>query len=236
MTGFLLFTAFFLVSSLPLHAQEPGCDVEGYRRDRPCGGTNKPSKNQGNASSVNRTQLIQNAIGAMGAAMEQSARQQALREQRQAEEDARRLQQEQARQQQINQQMQSAAARAQNDPVLNPFASQPTGGATIAGGAPPSEPPAALNANDNYTGQSCRWLVVRDEETCGSRSCFYTEGQTVAIGPRAYRCEQGRWALLRDCNQSPLAHQRTACQTDIANIYGLPGSKETPAQKIYSHD
>jgi hypothetical protein len=223
---------------LPLHlrAQQTGTVPE--CRSANCslrGSQSAPS--QGSSNSANRNQQIQNAIGAFGAAMEQSARQQAEREQRQAEEDARRQQAEQIRQNQINQQMQSAAARAQSDPVLNPFGNAPSGSFQPSAGSTPSgNPSASINPNDNFTGQPCRWFVVRDEESCSSRSCFYSEGQTVALGPRAYRCESGRWALIRDCNQAPLEHQKTACQSDIARTHGVPGAKETPAQRVYSQD
>ena len=163
--------------------------------------------------------------------MERSAKEQAAREQRQAEAEERRQQQEQERQIRINQQMQSAAARAQQDPALNPFASAPSSEGSSGGANAP-----AANPDDNYAGQACRWFVVRDEESCSSRTCYYIEGETVALGLRAYRCDSGRWTLIRDCNQSTSELRKKECQRDIVNAHGSPGSKETPAQKILSQD
>lgn len=241
--AFLLTLSSIFILPHPVHAQGGTSDqciiIRGATWNPNCSGSSGSTR-QGNSNSANRTQQIQNAIGAFGAAMEQSARQQALREQRQAEEDARRQQQEQARQQQermrqqqIDQQVQAAVEQARQDPSLNPFGkeppstdSPPTGNST----SPPIDPSADL------TGQACKWMVVRDEESCGSRSCFYSEGQTVALGSRAYRCESGRWAKLRDCNQSLNELRKNECQRDIVSIFGAPGTKEVPAQKIHQQD
>lgn len=220
----------------------PGCS--GYRPGTPS--KNPPKNAPASNTRQQQHQQMQNAIGAIGAisaSMERTAREQAEREQREEAENARRQQAEQQRQQQVQQQMQSAAARAEQDPVLNPFGNAPSGGAPAGGagtsgtpGAPAAPAAPAVNLGADYTGQACRWFVVRDEESCSSRSCYYSEGQTVAIGRRAYRCDSGRWALIRDCNQAPLEHQKAACQTDIAKAHGAPGSKETPAAKIYRQD
>ncbi|CAN7486028.1 hypothetical protein LJR038_005226 [Acidovorax sp. LjRoot38] len=166
--------------------------------------------------------------------MEQSARQQAERERqedaRRQQEEWNRQQQERARQQQINQQVQAAIQQAQQDPSLNPFGKGADSPLAGGNGAPPQDPSADL------TGQACKWLVVRDEESCGSRSCFYSEGQTVAFGPRAYRCESGRWAKVRDCNQSLNDLRKKECQRDIVSIFGSPSTKEVPSQKIHKED
>lgn len=242
---------------LPLHlrAQQTGTVPE--CRSANCslrGSQSAPS--QGSSNSANRNQQIQNAIGAFGAAMEQSAKQQAERERRQAAEDARRQQLEQARQQeierlqreferkqaeqerkqQIDQQVKAALQQAQQDPSLNPFGQSPGGGASSANNASVGNSTSSADSSENLTGQSCRWLVVRDEETCNSRLCFYSEGQTVAWGSRAYRCDAGRWAMLRDCNQSTSDLRKNECLRDIVSIFGTPDSKEKAAPKIYQQD
>lgn len=238
-----LATVFLLsLASLPATA-DTGVESHGNC----CAPQNMPSQRSGNSgggNSVNRTQQIQNAIGAFGAAMEQSARQQAAREQ---QEDARRQQEEwnrqqqerareqdRARQQQIDEQTAAAAIeRALQDPALNPFGkeSPPGGGTSSASNSTPS-----ANPSEDLTGQACRWLVVRDEESCGSRPCFYSEGQTVAFGARAYRCEGGRWATQRDCNQATNDFRKKECLRDIVSIFGIPEKKEIPAQKIHQSD
>lgn len=219
-----------------VHAQRGTSDqcivIRGATGNPNCSGSSD-SMRQGNSNSANRNQQIQNAIGAFGAAMEQSARQQAERERqedaRRQQEEWSRQQQERARQQQINQQVQAAIQQAQQDPSLNPFG-KGTDSPPNGNGAPAADPSTDL------TGQSCKWLVVRDEESCGSRSCFYSEGQTVAFGPRAYRCESGRWAKVRDCNQSLNDLRKKECQRDIVSIFGSPGTKEVPSQKIHKED
>jgi len=232
-----ILTSSILISPHPAHAQGGTSDqcivIRGATGNPNCSGSSGSTR-QGNSNSAIRTQQIQNAIGAFGAAMEQSARQQAERERqedaRRQQEEWNRQQQERARQQQINQQVQAAIQQAQQDPSLNPFGKGADSPLAGGNGAPPLDPSADL------TGQSCKWLVVRDEESCGSRSCFYSEGQTVAFGPRAYRCESGRWAKLRDCNQSLNDLRKKECQRDIVNIFGTPGAKEVPAQKIHQQD
>ena len=194
-------------------------------------------------SSVEKNQQIINAIGAFGAAMEQSTRQQADRErqeevQRLQEEGNRqqewqRQQQERAQQQQIDQQVRAAVERARQDPSLNPFGKAPAGDSSSAENSPKGSATPTQDPSADLTGQSCKWLVVRDEETCSSRLCHYSEGQTIAYGPRAYRCEAGRWSKQRDCTQSISEQRKMECLRDIPNIYGIPKNKETPAPKIY---
>lgn len=217
----------------------PGC---------PKSGTANQQNNTNSNSSAERAQQVLKAIGAIGAVMEQSARQQAEREQRdeawrqqeewnrQQQERTRQQQeqalqqQEQALQQQIDQQVQAAIERVQQDPSLNPFGKAPAGADSPSAG---NDSPSPADPSADLAGQACRWLVVRDEESCSSRSCYYTEGQTIAFGPRGYRCDQGRWTTLRDCTQAISELRKGECQRDILTLYGSPGQKETPAQRIY---
>lgn len=94
--------------------------------------------------------------------------------------------------------------------------------------------PVKINENKNYSGEACSYFVVKDEESCQSRSCFYTEGQVVAVGKRAYRCELGTWTVARDCTQSPTAQQSRECVRDIRQQFGTPQTKEVPAQSVIS--
>lgn len=86
--------------------------------------------------------------------------------------------------------------------------------------------------NLDYTGKSCAWFVVKDAESCQSRVCFYSEGQSVSYGKRAYRCQSGRWSSIRDCTQSTSKSREGECVKDIRRDFGIPQNKETPAQKV----
>lgn len=86
----------------------------------------------------------------------------------------------------------------------------------------------------DYAGLPCSWFLVRDHESCASRSCFYSEGQSVAYGQRAYQCKSGAWDLRRDCTEIESRVRRHECITDIKTQFGIPSEKETPAQHIYA--
>lgn len=86
--------------------------------------------------------------------------------------------------------------------------------------------------NLDYTGKSCAWFVVKDAQSCQSRVCFYSEGQSVSYGKRAYRCQSGRWSSIRDCTQSTSKSREGECVKDIRRDFGIPQNKETPAQKV----
>ncbi|MHB9331194.1 hypothetical protein ACP3S7_27220 [Phytobacter ursingii] len=88
----------------------------------------------------------------------------------------------------------------------------------------------------DYTGKSCSWFIVKDAESCQSRVCFYSEGQSVSYGKRAYRCQSGRWTMIRDCTQSTSKSREGECVKDIRRDFGIPQNKETPAQKVLLDD
>jgi len=131
----------------------------------------------------------------------------------------------------------AAAASHRNDPSLNPF------GPRYAGAQMASESPSqqrqnpgsgTLDTSKNLEGTACTWMVVKDEETCSSRSCTYSDGQTVAVGSSAYVCTSGRWSRLRDCTQSPTEQQKKECVRDIIRIHGAPGSKEGRGVQVFA--
>lgn len=109
-------------------------------------------------------------------------------------------------------------AAARSNKSLNPF----------GGGA------GSFQTEGGLAGQACRWMKVTDPDTCSSRTCFYSDGQTISMGTKAYECRAGRWAIIRDCDQTPNANFKSQCIKDILEVYGTPESKELARPKIYS--
>lgn len=121
--------------------------------------------------------------------------------------------------------------RLADDPSLNPFGQSAPAVADSNNGSKESPLPQG-----DLTGSPCRWMVVKDAESCGSRSCFYSEGQTVAVGSSAYVCRSGTWAKIRDCTQSPTAQHAKECNRDIIAQHGAPGTKESASAKVFAPD
>lgn len=120
--------------------------------------------------------------------------------------------------------------RLAEDQSSNPFGPNAPAVADSNSGSKGSPPAGDLS------GSPCRWMVVKDAESCSSRSCFYSEGQTVAVGSSAYACRAGTWAKIRDCTQSPTAQQAKECNRDILAQHGAPGSKESAPAKVFAPD
>lgn len=231
------FSFLFLLACSSAAAQDIGL------RECPRGGCGNSSGQAPAESSLGSN--TQRAVEVLQQQIQRMNAEQEMRERDQEREREREVQAASEEAQRIRERLLAAESRGKEavkrnhgDPALNPFgprnAGGSQGGSALVGSNNTNGGTQSSESSQNIEGQPCKWFVVKDEETCSSRSCTYSEGQTVAVGESAYACRGGRWSRIRDCNQSPTAQQKRECTIDIVIQHGRPGAKEGGAVKIFT--